>query len=68
MFDPKEFDRLILRTREPNLDFHMSEDDADRLIAYCDAKYCVEKPLPTSPGPDVELRYFGVTVQIYITK
>lgn len=57
-----------MKTREQTLDFHLSADDADRLIAYCDSKYCVEKPLPAAPGPDVELRYFGVTVQIYITK
>lgn len=68
MLNLEEFDKTIMRTRESTLDFHLTEDDADRLIAYCDAKYCVEKPLPTSPGPDVELRYFGVTVQIYIVK
>lgn len=68
MINLDNFDKTIMKTREQTLDFHLSADDADRLIAYCDSKYCVEKPLPAAPGPDVELRYFGVTVQIYITK
>lgn len=65
MLNLEDFDKLIMRTREHTLDFHMSEMEYAKLVDHCDV---AEKPFPKAPGPDYEFVYFGVLCQIYITK
>jgi len=68
MLNLEEFDKLIMKTREQKLDFHMTESDFDHLIGHCDVKYSIEQPVPADKTCDHEFAYFGVLIQIHIVK